>query len=405
MKILFVHQNFPGQFLHLAPALAARGHEVLALTAEANQRPSPVPVMRYRTPPEVAVQGIARSYAEAAERGATVARACAQLSETRGFVPDVVFGHGGWGETMYLREVWPEARHLTYAEFYYRSRGLDTDFDPEFRRTGLGSRLGVASRKAHLLMALEDADAALAPTAWQASTLPDHVRAKTTVIHDGIDTDRVRPDPAARLELPGGRVLKPGDEVVSFVSRNLEPYRGIHVFLRALPAVLEARPEAEVVIVGGEGQSYGPAPGPGQSWKRRFLDELGPRIDPARVHFLGQVPYRQFLALMQVTRVHAYLSYPFVLSWSMLEAMSAGALVVGSRTPPVVEVIRDGGNGLLVEFFDVAGWSRALISALADPARDAGLRAAARQTIIEGYDLKSVCLPRLIAFVEGRAQG
>jgi glycosyltransferase involved in cell wall biosynthesis len=402
MKILFVHQNFPGQFLHLAPALAARGHTVVALTDEGNTRTSPVTVMRYRKPAASGAEGIGRTYAEAAERGAAVARAAAQLRREKGFVPDVVFGHGGWGETLFLREVWPEARHLTYAEFYYHTRGLDADFDPEFQTADLGRRLRTSARKAHLMMALAEADAALAPTRWQASTFPAPWRDRISVIHDGIDTDRVRPNPEASLTLPGGRVLRAGDEVLGFVNRNLEPYRGYHVFMRALPAVLKARPEAQVVIVGGDGVSYGPAPGGGRTWKEIFLNEVREGLDLSRVHFLGRVPYAQFLSLLQVARVHAYLTYPFVLSWSLLEAMSAGGLVVASRTPPVEEMIRDGGNGRLVDFFDVAGWSAALVEALANPAAGEGLRQAARATIVEGYDLRRHCLPRLVDFVEGR---
>lgn len=401
MKILFVHQNFPGQFLHLAPALAARGHTVLALTDEGNQRHAPLPVLRYRTPAAAVGEGIARTYTQAAERGLAAARAAAQLRRDKGFVPDVVFGHGGWGETLFLREVWPEARHLTYAEFYYHTRGLDADFDPEFRSEDILRRFRTSARKTHLLMALAEADAALAPTRWQASTFPEPWRNRITVIHDGIDTDRVRPDPAAGLTLPDGRVLRPGDEVLSFVNRNLEPYRGYHIFLRALPEVLRARPQAQVVIVGGDGVSYGPAPAGGRSWKEIFLSEVRDRLDLSRVHFLGQVPYAQYLSLIQVARVHAYLTYPFVLSWSLLEAMSAGGLVIGSRTGPVEEVIEDGVNGRLVDFFDVEGWSAVLTEALADPGAGTALRAAARRTIVEGYDLKRHSLPRLLAFVEG----
>ncbi|MEZ5777870.1 MAG: glycosyltransferase [Paracoccaceae bacterium] len=401
MRILFVHQNFPGQFLHLAPALAARGHEVLALTAEGNQRPSPVRVVRYRLPEVRPVEGIARTYAEMAERGAAAARAADQLTLKHGFTPDLVFGHGGWGETLFLREIWPQARHLTYAEFLYAAHGLDTDFDPEFRRLGLAARLGTAARKAHLVQAVVDADGAVSPTEWQASTFPADLRGKISVIHDGIDTDRVAPDPEARLVLPNGKVLRPGDEVVSYVSRNLEPYRGWHIFVRALPEVLRARPGAQVVVVGDDGQSYGPRRGDGRSWKEALLDEVAGQLDLTRVHFLGRVPYGHFLSLMQVTRVHAYLTYPFVLSWSMLEAMAAGALVVGSRTPPVEEVLRAGENGRLVAFFDVEGWSRALVAALAGTDDADALRAAARRTIVGRYDLRRQCLPALVRFVEG----
>ena len=401
MRILLIHQNFPGQFLHLAPALQARGHEVLALTAEGNERASAVPRVLYRraAKPEGG-SPLARTYGEMAERGLRVARAAATLRRDRGYVPDLILGHSGWGETLFLKDVWPEARLLVYSEFLYRSTGLDAGFDAEFQRSTLEARVSVTARAAHLLQALAQADAAIAPTHWQADTVPEPLRGKIRVIHDGIDTARVRPDPAARFELPGGRVLVPGDEVLSFVNRNLEPYRGYHVFLRALPAVLAARPEAQVVIVGGDGVSYGSQPPEGTTWKDHFLAEVRDRIDLSRVHFTGQLPYARYLSLLQVTRVHAYLTYPFVLSWSLLEAMAAGARIVASRTPPVAEAITDGVTGRLVDFFDVPGWSAALTAALADPASGDAMAAAARTRAVADYDLKSVCLPALVDFVE-----
>ena len=399
MNILFVHQNFPAQFVHLAPALAARGHKVLAIADIANKRDQRVQTFYYRSPAKNRLKGLGATFADVSSCGEMVAGACSQLMERSGFVPDVIVGHNGWGEMLYLREVWPKAKLLNYAEFSYRSRGLDADFDAEFQAPTLKSRIATTARAAHILQSMLDADAALAPTQWQAATFPPVLRDKITVVHDGVDSDEVCPNPAATLTLPNGQVLRAGDEVLSFVNRNLEPYRGYHIFMRALPEVLAARPQAQVVIVGGDGQSYGRPPEHG-TWKERFLAEVADRIDPARVHFLGRVPRPQFLALMQVTRVHAYLTYPFVLSWSMIEAMSAGALVIGSRTGPVEEVIRDGVNGRLVGFFDIPDWSRALIDALADPVAADGLRAAARATVLESYDLKRRCLPRQIELVE-----
>jgi glycosyltransferase involved in cell wall biosynthesis len=404
MNILFVHQNFPGQFVHLAPALAQRGHSVAAVTVDTNPQASAVRVARYRLEArnfDRATLRLGTTFVEHAHRGEAVARAAHALRMQRGMVPDVVFGHLAWGETLFLRDVWPEARHLGYAEFFYRSRGLDTDFDPEFRNEDLTRKLWVTSRQAPHLHAMNAIDKAISPTRWQASTFPDHFQTRISVIHDGIDTERVRPGDSASVQLPGvkGRFRR-GDEVLTFVNRNLEPYRGYHIFMRALPAVLEARTEAQVVIVGEDGVSYGTRPPGATSWKQIFLDEVGDRLDRSRVHFVGRVSYATFVDLMRVSRVHAYLTYPFVLSWSMLEAMSAGCFVVGSRTPPVEEVIEDGVNGRLVDFFDVRAWSDALIEALARPAQFDHLRAAARQTIVERHDLRRQCLPKLIAFVE-----
>lgn len=403
MKILFVHQNFPGQFPYLAPALAARGHEVLALTDEKNERPSPVPTVRYKAPDDQKAAGLGRSYAVHAERGYLAARGARALRDRHGFVPDIILGHTGWGETLFLREIWPDARLLVYAELMYRTRGQDVGFDPAIQDGSDEARMMTVARSAHLIQGIVQADAAIAPTRYQADSFPPELRGKITVIHDGIDTARVRPDPAARLTLPNGRTLRAGDEVLSYVSRSLEPYRGFHVLMRALPEVLAARPQAQVVLIGAEGTSYGSAPKGGESWKARILDELGDRLDLTRVHFLGRVPYGDYLSLIQLAKVHCYLTYPFVLSWSLTEAMAAGAYIVASDTEPVRELIRDGENGRLVPFFDVPALSAALIRGLVgDPDADR-LRAAGRQTILDGYDLHRHSLPRQIAWVESHA--
>ncbi len=398
MKILLVHRNFPGQFRYLAPALRNAGHNVAVLTWEKNQNPQPMPHIRYSY--EMGpTRELGATYAENAMNGAAAARTAKALRDKTGEVPDVVFGIINWGETLFLREVWPEARHLGYAEFLYASSGLDTGFDPEMSRQDFGRNLRVVARKAHLLQAAVQADALLAPTAFQASTFPPEIRAKMSVIHDGVDTGRIAPDPEAAFQVPGGPLLRAGDEVLTFCNRVLEPYRGFHTLMRALPAVLEARPNAHVLMIGGESGGYGPIPAKDKTWKDVMLAEVGDRLDLSRVHFLGRVPYEQFLSVMQVGRAHAYLSYPFVLSWSMLEAMSLGAHVIGSRTPPVEEVISDGETGTLVDFFDVEGWARALTDALANPGKYTARREAARRHIVDTYDLKSVCLPKLMDFV------
>ena len=405
MKVLFVHQNFPGQFLHLAPELTRRGHEVRMLTDAANKRIFATEGFRYKfdaAPVDSAATRLGRNYTTMSDRGVVVARACLQLRE-KGYVPDVIFGHSGWGETLFLKEVWPEAKLIVYAEFYYRGTGADVGFDPEAGDAGFDQVLIAQGRTAHLGQALLHADAGISPTQWQASTYPPALRRMIEVIFDGVDTEAVRPDAAASVTLPEGRVLRAGDEVLTFVNRNLEPYRGYHTFMRALPDVLAARPDVQVVIVGGDEVSYGPAPKDGRRWKDIYLDEVKDRLDLSRVHFIGKVPYPTFLNLLQVSRAHAYLTYPFVLSWSMVESMAAGALVIGSDTAPVREVIRHGENGLLVDFFDVAAWSRVLTEALANPAQYQPLRAAARRTAVERYDLRSVCLPRMVAHVESFA--
>ena len=401
MKILFVHQNFPGQFPHLSQALARRGHEVVALTDEKNDRPSPVRVMRYKAPDQVeGGSALGRTYSTMAERGFLAARGARAMRDRHGFTPDVIIGHSGWGETLFLNEIWPDAKLLVYAELMYRTRGQDVGFDPELQSDTDESRFMTLARSAHLIQGIVQADAAIAPTRYQADSFAPELRSKITVIHDGIDTERVAPNPAARLSLPGLPEMKAGDEVLSFVSRSLEPYRGFHIFMRSLPEVLAARPNAQVILVGGDGVSYGSSPRQGGSWKDAMLAELGDRLDLSRVHMVGRLTYPDYLSLIQIARVHCYLTYPFVLSWSLTEALAAGGYVVASDTAPVREVIRDGQNGRLVPFFDVAALSGALIRGLAGDPDAPRLRQAARQTILDGYDLNRISLPRQIEWVE-----
>jgi glycosyltransferase involved in cell wall biosynthesis len=403
MKILFIHQNFPGQFLHLAPEMARRGHDVTALTDARNNRQSTVKTIRYKHTPatvDPAMLRLGRNYTMMSDRAVTVARACVQMRDAQGYHPDVIFGHSGWGETLFLKEVWPKARLIAYAEFYYKGVGADVGFDTEFTPYGFDQVMIAQGRAAHLGQALVHADAGLAPTEWQASTYPAPLKPMIKVIHDGVDCAVMKPDPQAQLALPDGRVLWAGDEVLTFVNRNLEPYRGYHIFMRALPAVLQARPDAHVVIVGGDEVSYGSAPKGAKGWKDLILDEVRDKLPMDRVHFLGKVPYSQFVSIMQISRTHAYLTYPFVLSWSMLEAMAAGCLVVGSKTAPVQEVLRHGQNGLMLDFFDVDAWAKTLTETLADPQRFDPLRVEARRTALAQYDLRSICLPRMVDFVE-----
>ncbi|MCZ8313651.1 glycosyltransferase [Phreatobacter sp.] len=405
MKVLFVHQNFPAQFKHLAPALAAAGHEVVALTL---RRQAPAALKGVRVVTYAVTRGSSRGihpwagdFETKVIRGEACFRAALQLRD-KGFSPDVIVAHPGWGESLFLRHVWPKARIGLYGEFFYRSEGADVGFDPETSVVTEAEASRVTLRNAAMLLAMDGADAAIAPTHWQASTYPESFRSRIAVIHDGIDTAAAAPDPGATFALDG-RLLSRRDEVITFVSRSLEPYRGYHVFMRALPALLKARPNAEVVIVGQEGVSYGVPREDGTSWKQAMAREIGPALsgsEAARIHHLGQVPYDRFLALLKVSTVHVYLTYPFVLSWSLLEAMSSGCAVVASDTAPVREVITSGTDGQLVDFFDAPGLAQAVAALVADRPRRERFGVAARRRIVRDYDLAEVALPRQIAWVE-----
>ena len=332
MRILLVHRNFPGQFRYLAPALIRAGHTVGVLTWDQNKNPRPLPTALYRHEMG-ATKGLTGFTRDNVVNGAAAARAAWALKQ-KGDAPDVVFGSINWGETLFLREVWPEARHLGYAEFCYKTRGLDTGFDPEFRRFSLESDMRTISRTSHLILAGTRADALVSPTRWQKQSFPPELQQKISVIHDGVDTARIAPDATASYQIPGGPLVRMGDEVLTFVNRNLEPYRGYHILMRALPKIMAARPGLQVVMVGAHGSGYGPSPAGGKSWKQVMLDEVGSKLDLSRLHFTGRIPYDDLLNVMRVSRAHVYMSYPFVLSWSMREAMSLGCLLVASDTAP-----------------------------------------------------------------------
>ena len=402
MRILFAHQNFPGQYARLLAYLVRDpANQIVFITRNANCDFPGITKIVYEPAREAGSRThfYLRSFEQAVLHGQAVARVALGLKK-QGFVPDVMMGHNAWGETLYLKDVFPQTPLLAYFEYCYRAHGGDVGFDPEFPADA-DLHLRVRTRNAVNLLGLDAADRGQTPTRWQHSTYPPRYHDLIEIVHEGIDTRQVRPDADAELPLSGGKVLTRADEVVTYVARNLEPYRGFHVFMRALPGIQRRRPQAHVVIVGGDEVSYGSRPRDGRTWKEVMLAEVGARLDLSRVHFMGRVPYGLYLRVLQVSSVHVYLTYPFVLSWSMLEAMAAGCVVVGSATPPVQEVITDGRNGLLVDFFDAGAMAEKIDAVLADPERHETLRTNARRSIIARYDSATVCLPQQLRVMHG----
>ena len=387
-RLLFVHQNFPGQYRHLAAHYAAEaGTRVVAVGEKANLLRQPrlpgVEVLGYDLPELKNVDPFNGAVVKAIHRGKRVAAGAAHLKR-QGFRPDVIFAHIGWGEALFLKDIFPDARILLYCEFFYGSRKADVGFDPEFPLNA-EKVLRLRVMNAPLLMSLDASDWGMAPTRWQQKQFPEMHANRMSVIHDGIDTDGVTPGSGAE------------EELITYVARNLEPYRGFHVFMRAIPEIQKRRPNARIVIVGGDEVSYSPRLPPGQTYRQHLLREIEGKADLSRVHFTGKIPYAEYLALLRRSSVHVYLTYPFVLSWSLLEAMAAGCLVVGSRTPPVEEVIRDGENGLLTDFFSAEKLAARINEALSMDSQP--LRDAARKTVVERFDLKRVCLPAQLELV------
>lgn len=402
MKFLFIHQNFPAQFKNLAPNLARLGHEVVALTPRdlGTENWGGVRIVNYAIH-QSSGTNLHRWLADFETktiRGEACFLAALKL-KNEGFSPDRIIAHPGWGESLFLKEVWPKARLGIYCEFYYNLEGSDVGFDPEHSvvREDEGCRLRL--RNINNLMHFDIAEAGLSPTQWQKSTFPDAFKDKISVVHEGIDTDVLKPNNQVMLRIGEKVEVRKGDPIITFVNRNLEPYRGYHVFLRALPEVLKTHPTARVLIVGGDEVSYGAAPPNGKSWKDIYVNEVRPKLSAdefSRIHFLGKLPYEQFIAVMQLSMVHVYLTYPFVLSWSLLEAMSIGCSIVASDTAPVREVIENGRNGVMVDFFGTDTLSQEILTMLHDPLKRQALSAAARDDAIASYDLKSICLPEAV---------
>jgi glycosyltransferase involved in cell wall biosynthesis len=399
MNFLFVHQFFPGQYLHLARHLQQAGHNVVFVTQRRGRELPGIRILEYLPlPPSGAIPAHLQEVEMGVMNGLAVARLCEGLKR-EGFTPDIMIGHCGWGEVIFVKDVWPNVPLLGYFEFFYRVTGSDLDFDPEFPPPDSVDPTRIRTRNTINLWSLDAADWGHTPTEWQRAQYPEIHRPRISVIHEGIDTDLVRPEPSARLWLRGGVSFVPGDEIVTYTSRSLEPYRGFHIFMRALAKVLDRRPNARAIIVGGDGVSYGRMPEQAANWREYMLNELEGRLDLRRVHFVSWLPYQQYLAVLQLSSAHVYLTYPFVLSWSLLEAMAAGCVVIGSRTPPVEEAIDGKTNGYLVDFFDVDALADRICAALRDPAASASIRAGARAHVIANYDLKTVCLPAHLALI------
>lgn len=404
MQIFFVHQNFPGQFGSLALACVGRGDEVRALRAKSSHGAPIIQGVKTHqydwSPPDSA-----RFHRQLIEletkfhRGETVRRVAIQL-RAQGFSPTVIVAHPGWGEALFLKSVWPRAKLLLYGEFFYHPRGHDVGFDPEISPGSDQDIPRIHLKNAANLAQFPQSDAILSPTRWQASTFPKNWRRHIHVIHDGVDAHRLDPSSAEiqslKIELP----IPAEAPVVTFVSRDLEPYRGYHIMMRALPEIFKRLPDAHIIVIGGDSVNYGPRAPEGTTWKERFWQEVKGKVNQEQVHFLGKVPYKDYLACLQRAQAHVYLTYPFVLSWSLLEAMSLGKAIVASDTPPVREVIRNRENGMLFPFFEPEKLAHTLCDVLTDAAFARKLGSEARKEVLNRFDLQTICLPRRLQLID-----
>lgn len=411
MQILFIHQNFPGQYRYLARHFVEDPQwqcyavgERKNVKAQFAMVPKGISMLGYDMPEDTA-KGLpvhSREFVGQLARGQAISQLLLR-QKAKGLEPDIICAHPGWGEGLYLKEIFPKAKLVYFLEYFFKPDGPLVDFDDQFP-TPLSQRMGFRVKNAQNLIALDTADVGVSPTNWQASTFPVEYQHKIRVIHDGVDTAVVSPKSGATVTLndlsKGECRFTAEDEVISFAVRNLEPSRGFHRYMRALPALQRARPKANFVIVGGNETSYVRGHESGRSWREALLDEVGGELDLSRIFFVGRVPYQSLLELFSITALHIYMTVPFVLSWSMLEAMACEAPVLASATGPVTEIIEEGENGFLFDYFSADQLAEQVTRLMESPALRSKVGKRARQYIVENYDLDSRCLPRHLALID-----
>jgi glycosyltransferase involved in cell wall biosynthesis len=389
MKILFLHPNFPAQFRHLAVALAQQGHQVVFGTRREEGELPGVKKVIYNPSRDVTkeIHHYVRTLEAAVLQGQAIYRLVDKLKEEQ-FKPDIVYGHSGWGPTLFIKDALPKAQLLCYFEWFYHSHGSDADFDPS-DPLNADDCARIRIKNTPILTDLYSCDRGLSPTNWQRQQFPPEFHSKITVCHDGVDTNYFVPNPGTKLVLPSLDLdLSDATEIITYVARGMEPYRGFPQFMETVSILQERRPNCHVVIVGQDRVAYGKSLPEGQSYKQLMLEKYP--FDLSRLHFTGLIPYNQYLQVLQASSVHIYLTRPFVLSWSMLEAMSTGCLIVASSTAPVTEVIQDGYNGLLVDFFNPEAIANRVEEALDNTEAMLPIRQRARETIMERYDLATL---------------
>lgn len=392
-----VHQNYPGQYREILTWLIEQGgHEIVFLTQkERVPERAGVRVICYRAhhKPTDTAYALTKYWEECCGNGLGAARAMEQL-DAEGFIPDIILGHIGWGELTFVRQVWKDVPVIGYFEYFYLFEGGSVGFDPEFPATS-DTRYILHARNAMNFANIETVTLGVAPTKWQHDTFPKSFHSKFYTCHDGIRTDRLLPNPDASIGLSRlKRKITRDDEIVTYMARNLEPVRGFHQFMRALPKILDARPNARALIIGGYEASYGRKSDMEGGYRAQMEREVGKDVDWSRVHFLGRVPYDDFRKIICLSRCHIYLTVPFVLSWSLLEAMSMEAPIVASNTAPVREVLKDGKTGLMADFFSPDEIAEKAIQLLSDYKLGEKLGRAARAQVIKSFDFEKVCLPQ-----------
>ncbi|WP_374764228.1 glycosyltransferase [Yunchengibacter salinarum] len=403
MNILFIHNNFPGQYRRIYTYLKENtDYRMAAATLASNEQRVSIPRINY-TPhrePNRKIHPSLISTERAVITGQAAYKALLAMKE-RGERPDVVLSHSGWGNGMFIKDIFPDAKLLNYYEWYYHCHGGDGEFlmDEPY---GPNDEIRIRMKNTPILHDMVAQDWGQCPTRFQHGQLPDMVRDRISILHDGVDTDFFKPVDEPRLKLPDGRELTRNDEVITYIARGMEEYRGFPQFMEMVSRLQKRRPRLQTVIIAHDRIAYGAQRPDGKGLKQWALDRFA--FDESRLHFTGLQPLSFLRDAVRVARAHVYLTAPFVLSWSLLESMAAGALIVGSDTEPVREVIGHGDTGWLADFFDVDALMDRVDHAIDHQAESEPLRRAARALILDRYDAKHL-VPRHKRLIEAVAEG
>lgn len=397
MNILFLHRNFPAQFRHIAAELAKNpSNKVVFITNNDKLQLKGINKVVYKLKREVPknCHRYLKFYEESIIHAQATAEAALALKE-KGFKPDIIYGHT-WGQTIFMKDVFPDVPLLCYFEWFYNPEGADVGFDG--KKLNIDELAKLRCKNSHLLVDLYTCDAGICPTNWQKSQFPKKFHDDIKVLHDGVDTDFCVPNKKAKFLIKDKNLkLTAKDEVITYATRGMEAYRGFPEFMRAAAILLKKRPNLQVVIGGEDRVCYGPQI-MNTTYKEMMLKEL-PDLDMNRVHFVGGLPFNEYVNLLQISSAHIYLTYPFVLSWSLLDAMSCGCCIVASETKPVLEVMQDNHNGLLIDFYNVDALVEKVEYALENKDKMQEIRHNARKTIVDNYALKDL-LPKHIEYVK-----
>jgi glycosyltransferase involved in cell wall biosynthesis len=313
--------------------------------------------------------------------------------------PSVIIAHSGFGSSVFLRELY-SCPIINLFEYFYHARHNDMGFRPDFPSSEL-DRLRTHGRNAMILMDLNACTRGYAPTAWQKSLFPAEWSSKLDVLHDGIEMDQwTRRSVPRRI---ADKAIDQDTRIVTYVARGLESMRGFDIFMRVANRIAREMPNVLFVVVGSDRVCYGNDLNhiKTKTFREHVIQTVGP--DLSRFRFLGMVPRTTLVDLWSLSDLHLYLTVPFVLSWSLLNALACECPVLASDVAPVREIIRHGETGLLADFFDVDGLANQALAVLQDPASYRALGQAGRRLIDAEYSLDRT-YPRFLNLVQNTFQ-